>query len=164
MSNPLHSAMSERQAKQLFADLRKAFTPLSGIGAPLQVGSVDSETLKRLNFYTTEPQPIYLLPQGIWHASVRGLGDLGKLADEEMLQFVDPFTAANNLLVAAQQMFKGCQSFVEELAAQPNAAHILGRCLREPITRTLWMSQSGRRFPSEEEINELLDKFAGGKV
>jgi hypothetical protein len=154
--------LSTRQSAQIFASLRKAFTPLSHLHAPLHVGYVDSQTLVRLSYYTSEPQPIYLLQQGIWHVAVRGLGDKGELADAEMADFINPLEAARNLLTSARQQLDGLAAFLEQIAVQPNAAHILERCLREPETRTVWMvQQSGTRFPTEQEIDQALDQVHG---
>jgi hypothetical protein len=154
--------ISARQAAQIFASLRKAFTPLSHLHAPLHVGYVDSQTLARLKYHTTEPQPIYLLQQGIWHAAVRDLGNLGELADDEMANFVHPFEATRNLLTGARQQIDYLAKFLEQIIEQPNAAHILERCLREPETRTVWMvRQSGLGFPTEQEIDQALDQVHG---
>lgn len=151
-----------RQAAQIFASLRKALTPLSHLmQAPLHVGYIDSQTLARLHHFTTEPQPIYL-KAGIWHAAVRGLGDKGKFEDDEMADFVDPFEATRNLLASARQNIDWLVKFLEQVAKQPNAAHILERCIREPETRTLWMTlKSGAAFPTEQEIDQALDQVHG---
>ena len=126
------------------------------------MGNVDSKTLARLNHYTTEPQPIYLLQQGIWHAAIEGLGDLGQLADDEMADFVHPFDAARNLLNSARQNIDALSEFLEQIAQQSNAAHILERCVRESVTRTVWMvRRNGRKFPTEQEIDQVLDQIQG---
>ena len=151
--------VTARQAAQILASLRKAFTPLSHLHAPLHVGYVDSQTLAGLKYHTLEPQPIYLLQQGIWHAAVKGLGDLGQLADDEMAGFVNPFDATRNLLASARENIDALSHFLDRITKQPNAAHILERCLRESETRTVWMVRSDLK--TEQEIDELLDQIHG---